>query len=334
MRYTTLPLTLRQLQYVVAVAETKSFRRAAERCHVSQPSLSAQVAELEASLDVRLFERNRKTVMTTPAGEALLVRAHRVLLDAEDLAETARRFVDPLTGALRIGVIPTIGPYLLPVIDPALRAAFPRLTLVWTEEKTEVLVERIKRGELDAALVALEAELGDLEHFVIGRDPFVLAVAERHPLARTSRSVRLSDLENEEALLLDDGHCFRDQTLKLCAFAGAKELGFRATSLPTLAHMVAAGNAITLLPRLALEVENRNALLAIRPFAEPVPFRTVVLAYRRQAAMIEALRAVTETARLAFGRATGVSSSSAEPGRAARPAQPERRGSKGRKSRS
>jgi LysR family hydrogen peroxide-inducible transcriptional activator len=300
MRLRPLPLTLRQLQYVVAVAEAKSFRRAAEQCHVSQPSLSAQVAEVEGALGVRLFERDRRRVLLTAAGAELVERAKRVLLEAEDLAEAAKRYTDPFAGTLRIGVIPTIGPYLLPEIDPALRKAFPRLTLQWTEDKTEELVRQVNRGGLDAALLAAEADLGDLEKEVLGRDPFVLATGKQHELARSARRVRVADLRGREVLLLDDGHCFRDQALELCSAAGSRELGFRATSLATLAQMVAGGAGITLLPKLAVEVENRRGLLAIREFTRPEPHRTIVLAWRRRSALDEVLHAVAETARAAF----------------------------------
>ncbi|MCE9672557.1 LysR family transcriptional regulator [Myxococcus stipitatus] len=157
------PFTLRQLQYVVAVADSLSFRKAAARCHVSQPSLSAQLALLEESLGVRLFERDRRRVLLTSAGEKLVERARRLLLEADDLLEESRRVGDPLAGTLRVGVIPTVSPYLLPAVAPALRRRFPRLTLAWVEEKTEVLVRDLDAGALDAALVALEADVGDVE---------------------------------------------------------------------------------------------------------------------------------------------------------------------------
>jgi LysR family transcriptional regulator, hydrogen peroxide-inducible genes activator len=297
------PFTLRQLQYVVAVAEAKSFRGAAERCFVSQPSLSSQIAEVEGALGVRLFERDRRRVLLTPAGEEIVARARRVLLAADDVGDAAKRHVDPLAGTLRIGVIPTMGPYLLPEIDPALRQAFPRLNLVWTEDKTEVLVGRVQHGVLEAALLALEADLGGLEHEVVGHDPFVLALPMGHPLAKSQKPLPVRDLDHEAVLLLDEGHCLRDQALELCSTAGAEELGFRATSLGTLAQMVAGGSAITLLPETALEVENRRGLLAIRPFAAPVPSRTVVLAWRRGSALTESLRHIAREARKAYEQA-------------------------------
>src|SRR6185295_13996998 len=153
----TYKFTLRQIQYLVAVADTLSFRRAAERCNVSQPSLSAQIAEIESALGVPLFERDRRGVLVTAAGQELVVRARRVLVEADDFVEAAHRFVDPLAGTLRIGVIPTIAPYLLPRVVPALGKAYPRLTLVWIEDKTETLVRSVAHGDLDAALLALEA---------------------------------------------------------------------------------------------------------------------------------------------------------------------------------
>ena len=300
MKFETLPLTLRQLQYAVAVADENSFRRAAEVCHVAQPSLSAQIAELESAIGLQLFERDRRRVLLTQAGEALIARARAVLIEVDALIEAGARHKDPLAGTLRIGVIPTFGPYLLPEIDPALRAAFPRLHLQWVEDKTEVLVARIERGELDAALLALEANLGHLEYETLGKDTFVLASGKQHPFSRSSAPLPLERLNGEQVLLLDEGHCMRDQALELCARAGAEERGFRATSLPTLAQMVAAGPSITLLPEIAVELENRRGLLAVRPFTAPAPYRTVVLAYRARSGLREALHALAECARSAF----------------------------------
>src|SRR5262245_39512460 len=178
--------TLRQLQYAVAVAETLSFGGAAHACHVSQPSLSAQIALLEGVLGTRLFERDRRRVLVTAAGRELIERARVVLKEADDLRMLARRTADPLSGTLRIGVIPTISPYLLPRVRTALRKAYPQLTVMWLEDKTEELVRRLEAGRLDAAIMALEADVGDVEHEVIGVDPFVLATPARHPLGAKS----------------------------------------------------------------------------------------------------------------------------------------------------
>jgi LysR family hydrogen peroxide-inducible transcriptional activator len=274
-----------------------SFRRAAERCNVSQPSLSAQVAEIEGALGVPLFERDRRGVLVTPAGQELIARARRVLMEADDLAESAHRFIDPLAGTLRIGLIPTIAPYLLPQIVPSLRKAYPLLTFVWVEDKTENLVRSVNLGQLDAALLALEANIGDLEHEEIAVDPFVLATPKDHPLGRDSRPVTKNRLRGECVLLLDDGHCFRDQVLEYCAGSKVEELGFRATSLPTLAQMVSSGAGITLLPSMAVPTETQRSQLVIRQFSRPAPFRTVALAWRRRSAFTDTLRKIATTIR-------------------------------------
>jgi len=305
MRFGALPVTLRQLQYACAVAEEKSFRKAAERCHVSQPTLSAQVAELERVLDVALFERGSRGVRTTRAGEELVARARQVLLAADSFLETAARHVDPLAGTLRVGVIPTVGPYLLPDLDPALRRAFPGLELRWTEDKTDALVRMIQDGTLDAAVLALESEIGDLEHAPVGVDPFVLAAPPGHALARGKPAVGVDALASQHVLLLDDGHCFRDQALDLCTRAGAEEQGFRATSLSTLVQMTAGGEAVTILPRMAVEVENRRAGLVVRPFQAPGPSRTLVLAWRKASPLGAAFVSLAEAARRAFEDAAG-----------------------------
>lgn len=287
--------SLRQLQYAVAVAETLSFRQAAERCHVSQPSLSAQLAQLEEALGVRLFERDRRRVLVTPSGRAVIERARRVLVEADDLVDTARQQGDPLSGTLRVGVIPTISPYLLPDIAPALRAAFPRLTVFWTEDKTEVLARSLDMGLLDAALLALEADIGDVDRAVLARDAFLLATPRGHRLGAGKAPVPMSKLRDERILLLDDGHCLREQTLAFCSRARVRELAFRATSLSTLVQMVAAGAGITLLPRLAAVTETRRATLRLRPLARPVPHRTIALVWRKRSPLAGPLRQLAGT---------------------------------------
>src|SRR5262249_40585480 len=178
------PFTLRQLQYAAAVAEELSFRRAAARCHVWQPSLSASLAQLEQALGVQLFERSRRKVLVTAAGREILERARRLLVEADDLLEAGKRCSDPLAGSIRVGVIPTIAPQLRPAVAPALRAKFERLPAAWLEGKTGALMEALQGGALDAALVALEAEVGDVEREILAEDRFVLALPPHHPLAR------------------------------------------------------------------------------------------------------------------------------------------------------
>jgi len=296
------PLSLRQLQYAVAVAEARSFRRAAERCRVAQPSLSAQIAQLEAGLGVRLFERDRRRVVPTEAGQEILDRARRLLVDADDIVEVAQRRHDPLTGTLRIGVIPTVAPYLLPGAARALRAAYPRLTVVWVEDKTAGLIARLAEGSLDAIIAALplSGQPGEIDHEEIARDEFVLAAPSGHPLARARGHAKPEDLRGQHVLLLDEGHCLREQALALCSAADAQEIGFRATSLPTLVQMVAGGAGVTLLPVLALPLELTRADLSIRPFAEPAPRRDLAVAWRRRSHLSGALRQVASTIRKAY----------------------------------
>lgn len=300
MRFTPHPVTLRQLQYVVAVADELSFRRAAERCRVAQPSLSAQLAQLERALGVVLFERDRRQVLLTSAGRDLVERARRLLLDADDLEDAGRRAADPFAGTLALGVIPTISPYLLPTVAPALRARFPRLTIAWREDRTEACVARIGSGDLEGAILALEAEVGDVEHELVARDPFVLVTPRRHPLARARTPATTGDLGGEDLLLLDDGHCFRTQALEVCARSRAREVEFRATSLSTLVQMVAGGAGITLLPALAIETEARRARLAIRPLASPAATRTIALVWRPRSPLGPALRQIGAAIRAAY----------------------------------
>ncbi len=306
MKLGALPISPRQLQYIVAVAEELSFRGAARRCFVSQPALSAQLAEAERALGVRLFERDRRRVLITPAGEAVVARARAVLLDVQDLIETAERHVDPLRGELRLGVIPTIAPYLLPELGPTLREAFPELRLRWREDKTERLVEAVERGDLEGALLAVEADLGSLDYATLCHDPFVLAAPVGHALAAAEGPLALAALAEEQVLLLDDGHCFRAQALALCATAGAREPGYRATSLSTLVQMVTAGEGVTLLPSSAVEVENRHGQLVVRPFLEPAPHRTLALAWRPGAPVESALRSLAEALRALCRQAASI----------------------------
>lgn len=308
------PFSLRQLQYAVAVAETLSFRKAAEACHVSQPSLSAQLAQMEEMLGVRLFERDRRRVLITGAGREIIERARLILREIDDLQDLACRAGDPLSGSLRIGVIPTISPYLLPRLTPAFRKAYPCLTVLWVEDKTQTLVHSLEAGGLDAALLALEADIGEVDSEIVGSDPFVLATPAGHPLGMKALPAQPSELKGASVLLLDDGHCFREQALAFCSDAEAHELEFRATSLTTLVQMVTEGAGVTLLPELAVPAEARHAELAIRAFASPAPRRTLAFVWRKHSPLGPALRQLAATARSVYD-ARAVSSTS-RPGRA------------------
>jgi LysR family hydrogen peroxide-inducible transcriptional activator len=287
--------TLRQLEYVVAVADEKSFGAAASHCHVSQPGLSTQVREVERLLGVRIFERDRRGVIVTPAGEEIVERARALVASARELVEVARKRARPLCGPLRLGVIPTIAPYLLPASLPAVRRAYPELKLLLREEKTEVLLALIAKGKLDAALLALDVPLGDVDSAPLFDDAFVLAMPAGHKLAK-KKQIDEKDLEGERVLLLEDGHCLRDQALAVCDRAGADEnADFRATSLATLVQMVAGGDGVTLLPAIAApsvtgEGAGSAASVVVRPFKAPAPRRKIGLVWRRGSSRGEEMR--------------------------------------------
>jgi len=300
MNFSAHPFTLRQLQYAVAVANSLSFNKAADECHVSQPSLSAQIAELEDVLGVKLFERDRRQVLITAAGRDILERARAVLRDSESLVETARRCCDPLTGTLRLGVIPTISPYLLPRVAPALRAAYPRLNIHWVEDKTQILVRNLHSGVIDAAVLALEADIGDVEHDTIARDPFVLVAPVKNPLARGNAAAKPAELRDANVLLLEDEHCFGRQVFDFCSRVEARDLEFRATSLSTIIQMVLGGSGVTLLPGLAVPAEVRTKALHVRRFADPAPGRTIGLIWRKHSPLAAALRQLSATLRRAY----------------------------------
>ena len=274
-------ITLRQLEYFVAVAERLSFRAGAEACFVTQPGLSIQLKELEGQLDVQLFERSRRGVLLTPEGERLLPLAQDILTRAGEFADTARSLTRPLSATLRLGVIPTVAPYLLPKALPGIRTRYPELRILLHEDFTHRLLALLGEGKLDLLLLALETDLGDVTTLPLASDPFVVATPAGHRLAVRKRLAE-ADLAGEQVLLLDDGHCLRAQALKLCQTVGAGEVGdFRAGSLNTLVQMVAGGIGITLLPQLALEVECRApSSIVIRRFRKPEPSRTIGLVWR------------------------------------------------------
>jgi len=297
----TMRPSLRQLEYLVAIADHGSFHAAARATHVSQPGLSAQVAQLEETLGARLFERDRRRVLITPAGAELAERARRVLVGVDDLVDAAAAFSRPLCGRLRLGVIPTVAPYLLPRVMPALREAYPELTLLLHEAPTADLVHALERGELDLLLLALEAPLDDLRTLELFEDDFFVAVPRGHRLAGRKR-VQESDIAHETVLLLDDGHCLREQALAVCAASQADEADdFRASSLATLVQVVASGEGITLLPAMAAAHEAACGGLETARFRKPSPHRTIGLAWRATSQRAEEYRLLGETIEVAYG---------------------------------
>jgi LysR family hydrogen peroxide-inducible transcriptional activator len=271
----------------VAVADALHFGRAARACAITQPALSAQIQALEELLGVRLFERGRRRVIVTVAGARVVEEARALLAGLDGLVEGAAGEAEPLSGTLRLGVIPTVAPYLLPALLPGVRRAWPKLRLVLREDQTTRLVEQLAAGSLDLLLLALPVEAAGLEELSLLREPFHFVAPAGHPLARAkTRTVSEKALRDEEVLLLEDGHCLRAQALDVCRRAGATVPGrIQATSLSTLVQMVANGLGVTLLPERALPLElRRGAGLVSRPFRAPQPSRTIGLAWRPGAA--------------------------------------------------
>ncbi len=279
-------MNLRDLKYLVALADLRHFGKAAEACFVSQPTLSTQIKKLEDELGVALVERAPRKVMLTAAGQDVVQRARRIVADVEQMKESARRSRDPESGTLRLGVFPTLGPYLLPHIVPGLRERFPQLELLLIEEKSDVLLQRLREGKLDAALLALPLHDDQLHAEFLFEEPFVLAAPQQHELAR-STSLSIDQLSDETLLLLEDGHCLRDQALDVCRLSGAQEKsGFRATSLETLRQMVAAGVGVTLLPALSVhEPIVQPANIRLVKFRDPAPSRRIALVWRKSSAL-------------------------------------------------
>jgi LysR family hydrogen peroxide-inducible transcriptional activator len=286
-------LKLKDLRYLVAVADARHFGRAAERCFVSQPTLSTQLKKLEDYLGVQLIERQPKRVALTAAGEEIVARARRILDASDEVVTLARTHRDPLAGALRIAMLPTIGPYLLPGVAREIRKALPRLDLRLYEYTTAAMLTKLRAGEIDLGILALPVDLDGLEARELYEEAFTVAVPANHPLAKRT-ALRVQDIQDETLLLLEDGHCLRDQALALCSRVGVHEKqDFRATSLETLRQMVATGAGITLLPELATLGAYRHARgVAVVPFARPVPVRKIGAIWRKSTARLAAIQAV------------------------------------------
>ena len=280
------------------LADVRHFSKAADACFVSQPTLSTQIRKLEEELGVQLVERAPKNILLTPVGEEIAERARLVLSDVDQIRAVARRSGDPESGTLRLGLFPTLAPYLLPHVVPGMRRTYPKLTLQLSEEKTETIITMLRQGELDAGLLALPISDEGLEITPLFDEPFVVAVPENHVLAEQDE-ICLSDLENAELLLLEEGHCLREHALEVCALSGARErVDFHATSMETLRQMVAAEVGVTLMPILAVKPPiAKTGNLAIRRFKAPAPSRTIALAWRKSSALAGFLEELTNSFR-------------------------------------
>lgn len=290
-------MTLTELRYIVAVARERHFGRAAEACFVSQPTLSVAIKKLEDELEVKLFERGSSEVSVTPLGEEIVRQAQSVLEQSQAIREIAKRGKDPLAGPLRLGIIYTIGPYLLPDLVKQAIELFPQMPLVLQENFTVKLLEMLRAGELDAAILAEPFPDAGLAVAPLYDEPFVVAVPDNHPLAERD-SIPSEELKKETMLLLGTGHCFRDHVLEVCPeyarFASDAEgirKSFEGSSLETIKYMVASGMGITVVPQLST-ASGQQQHMSYVPFSAPVPTRRVVLAWRRSFTRYEAIAAL------------------------------------------
>lgn len=280
-------MNLRDLKYLVALADHRHFGRAAAACFVSQPTLSTQIRKLEDELGLPLVERAPRKVMLTPAGVEAAARARAIVAEVEQMKEAARRSRDPEAGTVRLGIFPTLGPYLLPHVIPNIRERFPQLELLLVEEKSDELLGRLREGRLDAALLALPLDDDQLHAEFLFEEPFLLAVSGQHPLAERQQ-LDVQELSSQKLLLLEDGHCLRDQALAVCRLFGANEKSeFRATSLETLRQMVAADVGITLLPTLSVKppVPRSDNIRLLDFSGDNRPSRRIAMVWRRSSAM-------------------------------------------------
>ena len=283
-------MNLRDLKYLVALADHKHFGRAAAASFVSQPTLSTQIKKLEDELGVALVERAPRRVMLTPVGREIAERARKVIAEVDQMSEIARRSQDPEAGTVRLGLFPTLGPYLLPHVVPRLRQRFPRLELLLVEEKTDQILARLRDGRLDAGILALPIHDDQLHVEPLFDEPFLLAVPQQHPMAGKD-SLDVRDLDRQHLLLLEEGHCLRDQALEVCSLGGADERdGSRPTTLETLRQMAASGVGITLLPMLAVQPPvPASPDIALLSFRGDAPHRQIGMVWRKSSAMGEFL---------------------------------------------
>jgi LysR family hydrogen peroxide-inducible transcriptional activator len=278
-------MNLRELEYLVALAETRHFGKAAEFCRITQSTLSTQIRKLERELGTDLVDRDGRIFRLTPAGEKIVKRAQSILHESNAIFAEAERMKHPESSTIRLGIFPTLGPYLLPHVMSAIAEKYPEMELLLVEAKSDDISAQLLDGSVDIGILALpvapaneQLEVRDL--FI---EDFVLALPAGHPLAKFEEPVDLKELDGEQVLLLEDGHCLRDHALEVCKLAGLVERqDFRSTSLETLRHMVASGVGFTLLPRLAVSGSARTANIVIRDFASPAPARQIAMFWRRQ----------------------------------------------------
>ena len=288
-------MNLRDLEYLVAVAEERHFHRAAERCFVSQPTLSGQLKKLEQELGILLIERSNRQVAMTEAGLAIVEHARRALAETAAIKDAAKNYQDPMTGDIRVGIIPTIAPYLLPIIMPHLHNHFKNLKLWLYEYQTHVCLEKLQKAELDFLILALPIEKHNFTELNLFREPFRLALNREQLLAK-KKQINLGDIAKHKLLLLEEGHCLRGHILDVCLVAGVQEqTDFQATSLETLRHMVGEGMGMTLMPELAVPKKMSKADdIRYIEFSDPKPNRQIGMLYRKNSYREETFNNISE----------------------------------------
>ena len=296
-------MNIRDLEYLIAIDEERHFNRAARRCFVSQPTLSGQLKKLEEELDILLVERNTRQVVMTDAGTMIAGLARKVLADIKNIRETANAFHDPMAGELKIGLIPTIAPYLLPHIMPTLNTQFPKLKLWLHEYQTYVLLEKLKNADIDLLILALPVSTKEFSQIHLFNEPFQLAVSNTDILAK-HKIISLNDISQREMLLLEEGHCLRDHALDVCFMAGADEnRGFHASSLETLRHMVSENMGITLIPELAVPADqNQQQSIHYLPFENNRPHRQIGMLYRKGSYRESTFITIAESIKLSLSK--------------------------------
>ena len=290
-------MNLRDLEYLAAVGELKNFRKAAEKCFVSQPTLSGQLKKLEIHLGVKLVERNTRNVFLTPIGGKILKTARTILADAASIENMAAAYSDPMCGTLNIGLIPTIAPYLLPMIVQPINEAYPKLEIILHEVQTDVMLEKLNKGILDAGILAVPLEMKGLDEIILYTEPFYVAANYQHRFAAQSL-IKIEDLKDETLLLLEEGHCLRGQVMDVCSQTMTKERkDFQGTSLETIRHMVSTGIGITLIPQTAIDYKNliQNSSIKYIPFKKPAPARRVGLLFRKTSSRKECFERIASS---------------------------------------
>jgi LysR family hydrogen peroxide-inducible transcriptional activator len=292
-------IRVKVLEYLVAVAEHKHFGHAAKACFVSQPTLSGQIMKLEETLSLQLIERHRHNIMLTPAGEKLVQQARNIINATQSFEDAAKELLDPFSGDLHLGLIPTLAPYVLPVIMEALNRSFPKINFYLYENKTKNLLTDLNNGKLDLLILPWLNDMKNVERYDLFAEPLLLTTPINHPLAN-KKQLTLDDLNKQQILTLEDGHCLRDQALGYCFAAGANEDNrFKATSLETLRHMVANGLGITLLPKLATLADNTAKNIRYISFQEPQPVRQISLVIRPNYSRMVCVRGIVQAVRSA-----------------------------------